>query len=188
LIALTSTPTDDAMAWIAPKRQMGPNEGRPRGCALALWGGRQTVALQDIANRLIADLIPQIGQCPHNPVIATITVLLGHADDQLLDLAADPRPTRSSTGLRAIEFAGHHLAVPSQDGVWSGHIRHLGENLATQAMTNLAQRGSLGVGELQPLFQPGLQDAIFGGQIFVPRQQLLVHHASHVGQDARPIH
>jgi hypothetical protein len=44
------------------------------------------------------------------------------------------------------------------------------------------------VGELQSPFRMGLQDAIFGGQIFVPRQQLLVHHASHVRQDARPIH
>src|SRR6266478_213856 len=81
--------------------------------ALALRGGRQTMALQDIANRLIADFIPQIGECPHNPVIAPISVLPGHADDQLLHLSADARPTRASTGLRAIEFARHHRAVPS---------------------------------------------------------------------------
>jgi hypothetical protein len=55
-------------------------------------------------------------------------------------------------------------------------------------MTDLAERGSLGVRELQPPFPLGLEDTIFGGQIFVPRQQLLVHHASDVGQDAHPIH
>jgi hypothetical protein len=55
-------------------------------------------------------------------------------------------------------------------------------------MTNLAKRGSLGVRELEPSFQLGPQDAVFGGQIFVPRQQLLIHRASDVGQDARPIH
>jgi hypothetical protein len=103
----------------------------------------------------------EICQCPYNPVIAPILVLLGHADDQLLDLAADPRPTRASTSLRAIEFAGHHLAVPGQDGVWSGHVRHLGENLAAQAMTDLPQRGSLGVAELQPPFQPGASGCDF---------------------------
>jgi hypothetical protein len=59
--------------------------------------------------------------------------------------------------VRAIEFARHHLAVPGEDGVRSGHIRHLGENLAPQAMTDLAQRGSLGVGELQPPFEPGFE-------------------------------
>ena len=32
-------------------------------------------------------------------------------------------------------------------------------------MTDLAERGSLGVRELQPPFQLGPQDAIFGGQI-----------------------
>ena len=46
----------------------------------------------------------------------------------------------------------------------------------------------LGVRELEPSFQRGLQDALFGGQIFVPRQQLLIHRPSDVGQDARPIH
>ena len=58
---------------------------------------RQTMALQDIADRLIADLISQIGQRPHNPVIAPITVLLGHANDQLLDLSLDPRPAGAAT-------------------------------------------------------------------------------------------
>ena len=107
----------------AQQRQMGSNERRPGCRALALRGGRQTVALQDIANCLVADLIAEIGQCPYNPIIAPIPVLLGHADDQLLDLSADPRPARTSTGLRAIEFAGHLFAVPGQDGVWSGHVR-----------------------------------------------------------------
>jgi hypothetical protein len=54
------------------------------------------VALQDIADRLIADLIPQIGQRPSDPVITPITVLLGHANDELLDLA----PIRGLPGPR----------------------------------------------------------------------------------------
>jgi hypothetical protein len=74
------------------------------------------------------------------------------------------------------------------DGVRPGDIGHLAENLAAQSMTDLAERGSLGVRELQPPLQLGLQDAIFGGQIFNPRQQLLVHHPRDEGQNARPIH
>src|SRR6266511_2975217 len=115
---------------------MDPNESRPSGRALALGRGRQSMALQDIADRLIADLVPQIGQRPRNPVITPVTVLLGHANDQLLDLSADPRPAGASTGLRAIEFASHQLAVPGQDGVRSGYMRHLAENLAAQSMTD----------------------------------------------------
>jgi hypothetical protein len=41
-------------------------------------------------------------------------------------------------------------------------------------MTNLGERGSLGAREHQSTFQLVFQDAVFGGQILVPGQQLLV--------------
>lgn len=46
------------------------------------------------------------------------------------------------------------------------------------------QRGRslrLAVGQLLSTFQLGLHDAVFGRQVFVPRQQLLVRRAHHVG-------
>jgi hypothetical protein len=100
------------------------------------------MALQNIANRLIRNHIPEIGQGAHNPVIAPVPVLARHANDQLLDLALDPRSTRAMTNLRAIEFAGDQLAVPSQGSVRPGDGCYLGENLAAHAMTNFAERGS----------------------------------------------
>ena len=144
--------------------------------------------MQDIANRLIGNHIPEIGQSAHNPIIAPVPVLTGHANDQLLDFSRQPKPARASTGLRAIELAGDKLAIPGQDGVRPRYSCDLGEGLAAQAMTDLAEHGSLGVRELQSPSQLGLQDADFGDQIFVPRQQLLVHRPRDVGQDARPIH
>src|SRR5215475_10150051 len=85
---------------------MHPNEGRPGCCALALWCGQQSVALQDIADRLIADLVPKISQRPRNPVITPVTVLLGHANDQLLNLSLDPRSSEASTSLRNHRICG----------------------------------------------------------------------------------
>jgi hypothetical protein len=73
---------------------VAPNEGRPCGRALALRRRRQSVALQNIANRLIGDLISEIGQGAHNPVIAPVPVLARYANDQLLDLLLDPRSAR----------------------------------------------------------------------------------------------
>jgi hypothetical protein len=73
------------------------------------------MALQKIANRLIGNHIPEIGQGARNPVIAPVPVLARHANDQLLHLALDPRSTRAMTNLRAIEFASDQLAVPGQD-------------------------------------------------------------------------
>src|SRR5258708_34544444 len=59
---------------------------------------------------------PRLANAPRNPVIAPITVLLGHANDQLLDFSLDPRPARASTDLRAIEFAGDQLAWNTKTG------------------------------------------------------------------------
>src|SRR5258708_26257648 len=94
--------------------------------------------------------MPQIGQRPGNSIVAPITVLLGHAHDQLLDLSADPRSANASTSLRAIEFAGHEVAVPGQDRVRSSHIGHLSKKSASQSITDLDQYGSLGVRDLHP--------------------------------------
>jgi hypothetical protein len=116
------------------QHQVGPNEGRPGGHVSALRRRRQRVAVQDIANGLIGNLIPEIGQGAHNPVIAPVPVLARHANDQLLDLSLDPRPARALTGLRAIEFAGDQLAVPGQDGVRPGHSCDLSEKRAAKRL------------------------------------------------------
>ena len=54
------------------QRQMRPNERRPRGRGLAFRRWWQTVASQDIANCLVGNLVPQIGQRPRNLVIAPV--------------------------------------------------------------------------------------------------------------------
>src|SRR5713101_1698639 len=59
--------------------------------------------------------------------------------DQLLDLSLNRGSARASTGLRAIEFAGDKLAIPTQDGVRPSNGRDIGENLAAQAVTDLAK-------------------------------------------------
>jgi hypothetical protein len=136
---------------------------------------------------LIRNLVPQIGQRPGDPVIAPVPVLAGHANDQFLDLSLDPGPARASTR-RTIELVGDELAIPAEDGVRSGYGGDVGQNLAAQTMTDLAQRPSLAVRQPQPTFQVGLEDAVLDGKILVPRQQFLVHRPRHVGQHARPIH
>jgi hypothetical protein len=129
-----------------------------------------------------------LANAPGNPVIAPVPVLAGHANDQLLDLPLDPGPARILPGHRAIEFAGHKLAIPAKDGVRPSDGGDVGQNLAAQAMTDLAQHASLGIRQPRPAIQFRLEDAVLGGQVFVPRQQLRIHRPRHVGQDTRPIH
>src|SRR5262245_28119369 len=73
---------------------------------------------------------PRLASAPHNPVITPVPVLARHANDQLLDLARDPRSAWAATGFRAIELAGDKLAVPGQDSIRPRHRCDLGENLA----------------------------------------------------------
>jgi hypothetical protein len=137
---------------------------RPRGRALALRRGGQAVPSQNIANRLIGNHIPEFGHGARDPVVAPAPVFARQANDQLLDLALEPRSARTLTSLRAREFTGDQLAVQGHDRVRPGDGCDLGENLATQAMTNLAERGSLGVREHQAAFQMVFQDTVFGGR------------------------
>jgi hypothetical protein len=73
-----------------------------------------------------------------------------------------------------------------------GGIRVLDETLGVRSgrlLMVIAQEPTQSLAALhRPLFQLGFQDAVFGGQIFVPRQQLLVYRPGDAGQDARPIH
>src|SRR5665811_310564 len=125
---------------------------------------------------------------PHDPIIAPGPILLGHANNQLLNFSVDPWPARGSTCPRSIELAGDEPSVPCQDGVRQGGSRHLAECLAAQSTANLAKLRSLCVRELQPPLQLAPQNPVFSSQIFVPQQQLLVHRPGDVGQDACPLH
>ena len=105
------------------------------------------MALQNIADRLIRDLMPQIGQRPHNPVIAPGPILLGHANNQPLNCLVDPRPAWASM-LRAIELARDDPSIPGQNGIRQGRIRHFAECLVAQSTANLAKLRSLRVRKL----------------------------------------
>src|SRR5215475_8357329 len=155
-------------------------------CASAPARGH-TVASQNISHRLVGDLKSQIGQRPHNPVIAPRAVLFGHEDDQFLNCPVDPGPTWASI-LRAIELARDEPPVPSQNGIRQSGSRYVAEYLAAQSTTNLAELRSLGVRELRPTLQLASQDLVLSGEIFIPQQQLLVHRPADVGQDTCPLH
>src|ERR1035437_2998663 len=132
--------------------------------------------------------MPQIGQRPHNPIIAPGPILLGHANNQFLNFSVDPWPARGSPFLRAIELAGDEPSIPGQNGIRQGRIRHFAECLAAQSTANLAELRSLCVRELQPPLQLAPQNPVFSSQILIPQQQLLVHRPRNVGQDTCPLH
>src|SRR5258707_6517565 len=98
----------------------------PCACAPA----RAVVTAQNIADRLIRDLMPQIGERPHNPIITPGPVLLGDANNQFLNFSVDPWPAWDSTCPRSIELASDEPSVPCQYGLRQSGRRHLAEGLA----------------------------------------------------------
>jgi len=112
------------------------------------------------------------------------------------------RPDRPGTGLlrarslaKSAGFAGFFvsgLTVRSARGPIFLQTRGFSPNLRAALIGygsgNRPERRSLGVGELQSPIQLALQDAAFRGQIFVPRQQLLIHRPANVGKHVLPVY
>src|SRR6516162_9443670 len=104
---------------------MGGDEILP-GCVLAAFGsGRDAVPLENVSDRLIGDLVTEVGQCSGNPIVAPAGVLPSHAHDQRLDGSINARASGIGTMLRAVELARNQTTIPGQDRVWFGNAGHL---------------------------------------------------------------
>src|SRR4029453_11929646 len=65
---------------------METDEFPPGHALLPLRSWWYAVTLEDVAHSLIAHRVSKIVQCPHNPIIAPGTILLGHTHHQGLQL------------------------------------------------------------------------------------------------------
>src|SRR5262249_62361360 len=87
----------------------------PGGHLLARWSGWEPMALQDVADGLIADGIAQISQGAGHAIITPGAVLLRHAHYYGFQLLVDTRATWSLPPLGAAELFFHDRAVHSND-------------------------------------------------------------------------
>ena len=88
---------------------------RPRGGRLALGSWRDAMALQDIAHRLVTDGVPEVGEGPHDPIVAPRAIFLRQAHHQGLQLLVN---RRSSRGPCAVE--SHRISGPRASGARPG--------------------------------------------------------------------
>src|SRR5918996_91143 len=70
---------------------MTANECLPRGRLLALRSRWERATFEDVAHRLVADLVAQMRQGTDNAVITPATILFGHLYDQVFELLIDAR-------------------------------------------------------------------------------------------------
>src|SRR6266446_4833982 len=73
------------------------------------------MALEDVADRLSTDGQAEVGQGSYDPVIAPGAILLGHADNQGLQIGGNLWTTWRLPLRGAVTLLGDQCAVPAED-------------------------------------------------------------------------
>ena len=84
---------------------VGTDELLPRCCALSLRSRGNAAASEDIANRLVGQLMTEITQGADNAVVAPVAILSGHPYHQPLEFAFHSGTTGVTSLFGAIAFA-----------------------------------------------------------------------------------
>ena len=78
--------------------------------------------------------------------------------------------------------------MPTKDGLGSNDLGHLRQSLSAKTPANFGQTDSLRVGVPQSPLDLVPENPIFRHQVFVLKQEFLVHRAGDVRQQSLPIH
>ena len=167
---------------------VGTNELGPRSGLLALRCRRDSVAFQDVADRLVAQRVTHVGKCAGDPVVAPIAVLGGKPDDQVLNLSIDVGPTGIAPLLRAIELHRDEPPVPGEDSLGLHDARDLSEDRPPELLADLRQRPAVAVGQFQPARELRPRDPVFRGEILVSQEEVFIDRPRDVGQHCLPVH
>src|SRR5712691_10187583 len=89
--------------------EMETDELPPRHGRFALRGWWNAVTFQDVAHRLVADTIAQVGQGTHNAVIAPRTILAGHPHHEVFDLFLNARTANRLRGWERSHCRSTHV-------------------------------------------------------------------------------
>jgi hypothetical protein len=155
---------------------------------LTFWGGWQTMALEDISYGLIADCIAQVGQSPHNPIIAPRAILSGHPNHESLEVVPNARTSNRLTRFYTISLLGGKFAVPGQDGVGPDNRRDLLEGLLAQLLTKLSEGLTVAISQLHATSDLLAEDTILCGYVGIAQPELFVNRRAERSQQLLPIH
>ena len=146
------------------------------------------MTLQNVANALVANLIPEVPESPGNSVIAPALVFSRKLDDQGLDFYVDSWSAWIMSILGAVELLRDQSAMPAQKGVGLDDVGYLLQSFLAKPLTNLGQRLPFTVGQTQATLDLVSKNAVLGRQVLVPQQEFLINRARDVGQQFLPVH
>ena len=134
---------------------------------LALWRWRDTMALEDVAHRLVTDRQAEVGQGADDPVIAPGAIFLRHTHDQGLQLRVDHGAAWGLTLRGAVKLLGHKRTVPAKNRAGLDDGGHFLGGLLTEFLANLGQSFTLAITEPYTTFDLVSQHAIFGDEVLI---------------------
>ena len=167
---------------------MRTDELTPTHRSPALGRGPDVVSFQNIGHGLVAHFVPQITQRTHNPPISPSAILSGQLQDQFFDLIARRAAFAAWPILRAVEFFGDPPAVPPKNRFRSHDLRHLFQRFASQSFGGQSQADAFGISEPNSPLNLVAQNSVFGHQILISGQQLLVNGSRDVSKHSLPVH
>src|SRR5262245_24977203 len=97
--------------------QMRANKLLPCGRGLALWRWWHAMALENVAYGLVISGTPQVSQSPHNAIVVPLAILLGHADNQGLQIWVDLRSSWWFAMLGAVKLLRYERTMPTENGI-----------------------------------------------------------------------
>lgn len=131
---------------------MSADELSPGTRLFPLRSRGQASTFENVAYRLIADVIAKCGQGTGQAVIAPAAIRLGHLYDQVFHVLLDAGTPPRLTLIGAIELLCDQLAMPAQNRVGLGSLRDFFSRLLAQFLANLGQGLALGVTQLDTSF------------------------------------
>ena len=150
--------------------------------------GGYTVALQYVADGLVARSIPEVRHGPGNAIIAPRSVLSREADNQLFDLFVDSWSPRIRPVLGTVELPCDELAVPPENRIGPDDTRHLFERALAELFSDLRQGSPLTIGQAQTALQLISKNTILGNEVLVAQEQFSVDRSRDVRQHGLPVH
>src|SRR5687768_12226069 len=128
----------------------------------------------------------EISQCADDAVITPARIIFRHADGQVGNLTADARPTWIRSRFRTIELLGYEPVIPGKNRVGLCYARYVVQRFAAESLADFSECGPLRIGEPQARRKMRSQYAVFGSQVLIAQQQLLVNEPCYIRQQACP--
>ena len=118
---------------------METDELPPSHGLFALRGRRDTIALEDIVHRLIADCIAQMVQGTLNAIIVPRAIFPRYAYHQVFNLFVNTGTANRCACVRGGNLLVGEFTVPSQDGIRRGNGGALYQSLLSQLRAHIGE-------------------------------------------------